>query len=274
MGFWDAVTSAGPYANSQFFSCSRQITTPTPHHSISTGRMLFLMPNQQCKSTEGITPLQKYNSQYYTCVLFWFFTSPFWTCHKNMHNVCNTSTNKATKMVSIPTMLPLRNAMLETHTPTRLTALCPRLPGWAGTRKVKPIWILLKQQTVSGSGISLHLAPVPHHSVFYRPPLDMTVIIIKQTYFVASSAVSGSLGSENGTYDWLPRPSSPLASPCTIIHTHMHTHTHAHTHTHTRTFNGPLSRTTWVSRYQKGKTNLDFTEAWDSEWQWHQLGHM
>jgi len=29
-----------------------------------------------------------------------------------------------------------------------------------------------------------------------------------------------------------------------------------------------------VSRYQKGKTNLDFTESRDSEWQWHQLGHM
>ena len=31
---------------------------------------------------------------------------------------------------------------------------------------------------------------------------------------------------------------------------------------------------TQVSRYQKGKTNLDFTEARDSEWQWHQLEHM
>jgi len=29
-----------------------------------------------------------------------------------------------------------------------------------------------------------------------------------------------------------------------------------------------------VSRYQKGKTNLDFTEATDSEWQWHQLRNM
>jgi len=29
-----------------------------------------------------------------------------------------------------------------------------------------------------------------------------------------------------------------------------------------------------VSRYQKGATNLDFTEARDSEWQWHQLGDM
>jgi len=43
---------------------------------------------------------------------------------------------------------------------------------------------------------------------------------------------------------------------------------------HTRTFNGPFSRTTRVGRYQKGKTNVDFTEARDSEWQWHQLGHM
>ena len=56
----------------------------------------------------------------------------------------------------------------------------PGLPGWAGTRKVKPIWILLEQKTVSGSGISWAICksaprsrqittPVPHHSVFYRP---------------------------------------------------------------------------------------------------------
>ena len=37
---------------------------------------------------------------------------------------------------------------------------------------------------------------------------------------------------------------------------------------------GPFSGATRVSRYQKGKTNLDFTEARDSEWQWHQLVHM
>jgi len=29
-----------------------------------------------------------------------------------------------------------------------------------------------------------------------------------------------------------------------------------------------------VSQYQKGKTNLDFTEASDSDWQWNPLGHM
>jgi len=44
--------------------------------------------------------------------------------------------------------------------------------------------------------------------------------------------------------------------------------------THTHPFNGPFSGTTQVSRYQKGRTNLDFTEARDSQWQWHQLGQM
>jgi len=37
------------------------------------------------------------------------------------------------------------------------------------------------------------------------------------------------------------------------------------THTHTHPFNGPFSGTARVSRYQKGKTNLDFTEARVSE---------
>ena len=61
-----------------------------------------------------------------------------------------------------------------------------------------------------------------------------------------------------------------------ILHhlTHTHTHARTHTHTHTHQFNDPLSGTTRVSRYQKSRTNLDFTEARDSEWQWHQLGHI
>ena len=46
------------------------------------------------------------------------------------------------------------------------------------------------------------------------------------------------------------------------------------THTHIHPFNVPLSGTTRVNRYQKGKTNMDFTEATDSEWQWHQLDRM
>jgi len=48
---------------------------------------------------------------------------------------------------------------------------------------------------------------------------------------------------------------------------------YTHTHTHTR-LTALFAGTTRVSRYQKGKTNLDFTGARDSEWQWHQLGRM
>ena len=51
---------------------------------------------------------------------------------------------------------------------------------------------------------------------------------------------------------------------CHFVHNGIHTHP----------FYGPLSRTTRTSRYEKGKTNLDFTEARDSEWQWHQLGRV
>jgi len=52
----------------------------------------------------------------------------------------------------------------HTHTHTHLTTLCPGLPRWAGTRKVKPIWILLKQETVSGSGISWAICKSAHRS--------------------------------------------------------------------------------------------------------------
>jgi len=72
----------------------------------------------------------------------------------------------------------------------------------------------------------------------------------------------------------------PLAPPHTIKYNQYTSNgkvlsiSFGYTHTHTHPFNGPLSKTTRVSWYQKGKTNLDFTEATDSEWQWHQLGHM
>jgi len=43
---------------------------------------------------------------------------------------------------------------------------------------------------------------------------------------------------------------------------------------HMHPFNGPLSGTTRVSWYQKGKTRLNFTQARNRDWQWHQLGCM
>ena len=66
------------------------------------------------------------------------------------------------------------------HTHTFLIALFLGILGWASTRNVKWIWILLKQETVSVSGIIWAICksaphsrqttmPAPHHSVFYRP---------------------------------------------------------------------------------------------------------
>jgi len=64
----------------------------------------------------------------------------------------------------------------KTH--NHLMALCLGLPRWAGTGKVKPIWILLKQETVSGTGISWAICKSAPHSrqtttpaqlSFYRP---------------------------------------------------------------------------------------------------------
>jgi len=44
--------------------------------------------------------------------------------------------------------------------------------------------------------------------------------------------------------------------------------------THTHPFNGPFFRDYPGEPVPENKTNLDFTEARDSEWQWHQLSHM
>ena len=63
----------------------------------------------------------------------------------------------------------------------------------------------------------------------------------------------------------------PDAQPTTPRHWETIATSSINTHTCTPPFNGPFSATTRVSRYQKGETNLDFTEARDSEWQWHQL---
>ena len=52
MGFWDGSGISGTICKQSAPLCE-QITTPTPIHSIITGRMLFLMPNRQCQSTEG-----------------------------------------------------------------------------------------------------------------------------------------------------------------------------------------------------------------------------
>ena len=57
-------------------SCSRQITMPAPHHSVFTGRMPFLPPNQQCQSTEGSNTDTSYGLM------------PVCVCHKSVLVFC------------------------------------------------------------------------------------------------------------------------------------------------------------------------------------------
>ena len=138
-------------------------------------------------------------------------------------------------------------AIARDLTHTHLTALFPGLPRWAGTRKVKPIWILLKQETVSGSGISWAICklapcsrqtttPAPHHSicllkvdpfllahpVYYKPVCiqfptsadNMTLLT-----FAAERHVAAALG---GRCCWLILPtvwahsSKPTTSACSM----------------------------------------------------------
>ena len=91
-----------------------------------------------------------------------------------------TSTLEQISSYSLHLLCKPATGCTHTHAHTRLTALCSGLPGWASTRKVRPIWILLKQETVSGSGISWDICkcaprsrqitmPAPHHSDFYKP---------------------------------------------------------------------------------------------------------
>jgi len=72
------------------------------------------------------------------------------------------------------------NTHTHTHTHPFNGSFVQDCPGEPVTRKAKLIWILLKRETVRGSGISWAICksapcsrqitmPTPHHSVFYRP---------------------------------------------------------------------------------------------------------
>ena len=109
-----------------------------------------------------------------------------------------------------------------------------------------------RQQRSGGAAAAVRSAARPHGQLVHRPALPRAreaarlrrrriVVVVRRTDVLVATVQS---------------ESQPI------------------THTHTPPFNGPLSGTTRVSRYQKGKTSLDFTGARDSEWQWHQLGRI
>jgi len=64
---------------------------------------------------------------------------------------------------------------------THVNGPYPGQPGWADTRKVKPIWILLKQETVSGSGISWAICKqfAPHSRQITTPTTDLITLFLR-----------------------------------------------------------------------------------------------
>ena len=109
-----------------------------------TGRMLFLPPNQQSQSTRT-------------------------HAHTDIHTHRHTQTDRQTD----------RQTHTQTHTAVQRPLSGATRVSWYH-KKVKPIWILLKQETLSGSGTRWAICnsaprsrqitmPAPHHSVFYRP---------------------------------------------------------------------------------------------------------
>ena len=134
---------------------SRQITTPAPHHSVFTGRMPFLLHNQQRQSTEGtkcteivfvLSPhcgnydahldlLVDWERGYLNAIPLPLNTfrgfNTFRDLDVQQHYILITKT--AAISYARHTSLCLGNITIEnsdthTHTHTRLTALCPGLP--------------------------------------------------------------------------------------------------------------------------------------------------
>jgi len=70
-GFWDGSGISWTICK-QSAPHSRQITTPTPHHSIFTVRMLFLTPSQQCQTQQQLL-LQQPAATYKPFFFFRFF---------------------------------------------------------------------------------------------------------------------------------------------------------------------------------------------------------
>ena len=127
--------------------------------------------------------------------------------------------------------------LYATHTHTRLTALFQGLPRWVSTRKEKPIWILPKQETVSGSGISWAVCKsAPHSRQITMPAPHYSFLQAGCPFCRPTNSVKA-----------LPICHISVNSVTTTLHP----------------FNGLFYRTTWLSWYKEGKTSLDLNEARD-----------
>ena len=184
-GFWDAVASAGPYANNLHLTPDRQPHQHLIAQFLRTGCFSW-RPTYSVKALNKLLfslpeVLQYFNGymQNNTSLTYRDFLRVDGSVLPSTKELLNSKGRRQTDFIPA-------NQANQTHTHTRVTALFPGLCRSAGTRKVKPIWILLKQETVSCSGISWAICksashsrqrtrPAPHHSVFtgwmpFRPP--------------------------------------------------------------------------------------------------------
>ena len=177
---------------------SRQITTPASYHSVGYRKVIYFptSPNWclQRHTTWWNTNPRKLSAQNQTSFPLTMSVISFWCCicstqyTRTLTLNDTTSTQRVyvikTDLMSLDNVhhvlliliavqlhavrprvaLELRLRLRPwqyTHTHTHpFNGPCPGLPRWAGTRKVKPIWILLKQETVSGSGFSWDIMQV------------------------------------------------------------------------------------------------------------------
>ena len=158
------MASAGPYATCISLQTDNH-ATPAPHHCFLQAVCPSRRPTNSVKALKAVIWL--YLRLNLTVIRL--FIKPF---NKPSKLMCRLSTGGSFSWIQA-------QQYWQTH--TRIYRPFVRtIPGWAGTRKVKPIWILLKQETVSGSGISWaecksapcsrqKTTPAPYHSDFYRP---------------------------------------------------------------------------------------------------------
>jgi len=152
-----------------------QVVRPFVRASVHPGGGIFL-PAWYATKSERERERASVNRQTERPVMQAVKKSPHDTCW--MVTADCPSRYRGTNVTSLTSLSDILLDDFYTYTHTRLTALCQGLPGRAGTRKLQPIWILPKQETVSGSGISWaecksapctrqKTTPAPHQGVSF-----------------------------------------------------------------------------------------------------------
>jgi len=164
MGFRDAVASAEQYKQSA--PHSRWITTPTPHHSIFTGRMIFPTLNQQCQSAEGKSTQLYYNVLRLTTVSNCFYCS-----------------------IPNPVYAALCQNYLTTYHKSSVLRPC-WLGGRKGIRPVKTEWWGAGMVICLERGADLHTAQLM--------PLPLTISCFSKIYTASTFLVLAHPGKVKG----------------------------------------------------------------------------